>query len=1021
MPKRTDAMQENRTKTLSEHREHFAKFVSLLTGELGVEAVFGDEPGSTGQKRIVLPKIEDLDGKRLDFLYALCLREAGLLSMSKRSVASIASHKTQGELATSFAIESGRVERALMRKFAGAQEILDQHWKTEAADAELGPMAFGLNPAKAKIDQVFPFVAKWALVGKPAYGWDKIFPQKEWMACVEAVEAEPMKSLIATSRLRKWEDASALAGQLWGQWVALRGEDKTAKLTPSPKAKALAEVERALSQGIPEAISELVKKCEELEAKAKAAREKSRSILGDNQAKLDGLNKAITALGKQKAPFQEVAHLLDDARDASAQADSLRSSAAAAKEGLDSCAAEANGRKTQAEQAAQERAQKDGEKGADIQKRIDELEAELSKAGQSNELPDDVAQRIADLEKRVEQARHDMASKQSQAEEQIKQEQSKADAAEGARKEKLEKRVAELSEKLSAAQAKSAQQQEKLQERSEQMREVAEQRAKSAQEKMKEQIEELEDRLRKAQANAQDRQEKAMQKATPTASLQKRAQKLSEQMASGSAAAEQADKESMKAREDAYKAASKNKSTSGLSEEELVKKIEELEKALGDSQSQKEDIVAPARESNEAARQARAEMKAVNKQASAQAYQEMQKLQEQLDAQGIECDLVERMEEIDGWEQANEVQRKFDKEASEAMGEPVINGSGGGAGNRNVMEEISLRAQGIHEINPNEIFSGVEKLSPLSGFSQTGVDGDGGHPEQSESSGMGFISSKPHLVWRKDRDKVLAAPSKDVAVSRELQAKYAKEIGQVKKVFQAKMKPSFKTKFRGGREEGQLDGRAIWKLAARQGDDFYEIDCKKPDNKASATILVDMSGSLASLGEKAQELVRACVLMLSEGLAACEIEHEILGHSAPYEPEFAEQKIPDTFNRKGCRLETVVAKSFTDKSLAGLSSIELKQADNSDGEALRIALGRLKKRPTKKKILFMISDGKPFMQDSDIKILDEDLRRALLEAAAQKVSVVSIGFGANGHPVLGSEHIGISTVDELAKALESRL
>lgn len=1014
-------MDQKQTRTLSEHREHFAKFVALLTGELGVEAVFGDDPGSAGQKRIVLPKIENLDSKRLDFLYALCLREAGLLSMSKRSVASIAAHKTQGELSTAFAIESGRVERALMRKFAGAQEILDQHWKAEAADKDLGPMAFGLEPSKAKLDQVFPFVAKWSLVGKPAYGWDKLFPKKEWDACVAAVESEPMSSLIASSRLRKWDDASALASQLWGHWVALRGSDATAKLSPSPKAKALAEVEKALTEGIPKAIAELVKKCEELEAKAKAAKERARSILGSNQSKLDELNKTIIALGKQKEPFQEVSEFLADARDSQQAATQLRAGAENAKQGLAECSQEAMSRKEQAEQAAKERGQKDGEKAGDIQKRIGELQSQLGAANEADGPPPDVAERIAQLEKKVEQARRDMAERQAKAREQISQEQAKADGAKGVRKEKLAQRVADLMGQLAAAQAKSAQQESKGMERARQTRDVAEQRAKSAKEKMKEQIEELEARLSKANSSAQERQERAMQKAAPTANLQKRSEKLSEKMSSQQSAAEQADRDSDRAREQASKAASKHKATAGLGEDELLEKIEELEKALAQSHEQKEAIVAPAREANEEARDARGEMKGVNKQACAQAYAEMQKLQEKLDAQGIKCDLVDRMEEIDGWEQANDAQREFDKEASEAMGEPVINGSGGGAGNRNVMEEIALRTKGIEEINPNEIFSGGEKLSPLSGFSQTGVGGDSGQAEQAESSGVGFASSKAHLVWRKDRDKVIQAPSKDASVAKGLQARYAAEIGQVKKVFQSKMKPSFKTRFRGGREEGQLDGRAIWKLAANQGDDFYEIDYKKPDRKASATILVDMSGSLSSLGSQAEELVRACVLMLSEGLSSCEIEHEILGHSAPYESEFAEQKIPATFNRKGCRLETVVAKNFTDKSLAGLSSIELKQADNSDGEALRIALSRLKKRPSKKKILFLISDGKPFMQDADIDVLDDDLRRALLEAASQKVEVVSIGFGSNGHPVLGSQHMGISTAADLAQAIAARL
>lgn len=1014
-------MDQNRAKTIGEHREHFGKFVALLTGELGVEAVFGDEPGSAGQKRVVLPKIEDLDSKRLDFLYALCLREAGLLSLSRRSVASVAAHQTQGELSTSFAIESGRVERALMRKFAGAQEILDKHWRAEAADKDLGRMAFGFEPSSAHIDQVFPFAAKWALVGKPAYGWGSVFPKKEWQACAEAVDSEPMRSLIADSRLRKWDDARALANELWGHWVALRGADGTARLSPSAKALALAEAEKALAEDIPKAVAELVEKCGELEAKAREAKERGRAILWKNQAKLDAINQSINALGRQKVPFREVAELLREASGLKTDAGRLRAGAESARHGLEKCSRDSMEKKERAEQSSKERGKKDGEKAGGLQKRIEELRVQLEAEGERGGLPPCVAERIAEIERKAQRELRDMAERQAQAEEQISQARAKAEGADGGRKERMEKRVEDLTGKLAAAQAKSAQQEGKGRERAQHMRDEAERRANSGREKLRAQIEELEARLGKAESSARERQGRAMERAEPTAAQQNREQKLNEKMSSQQAEADQAERGSERAREQARRAASKHKATAGMGEDELLKKIEEIEKALAESQEQKASIEAPAHEALEEARAARSEMKGVNKQAMAQAHGEMQKLQEKLDSQGIECDLVDRMEEIDGWEQANAAQREFDKDASKALGEPVVNGSGGGAGSRNVMEEIALRAKGISEINPNEVFCGMEKLSPLSGFSQSGVGGGGGQPEPAESSGVGFASSKTHLVWRKDRDKVIQAPSKDESVAKGLRTRYATEIGRMKKVFQSKMKPSFKTRFRGGREEGELDGRAMWKLAANQGSDFYEIDCRKPDRKASATILVDMSGSLASLGSEAEELVRACVLMLSESLSSCEIEHEILGHSAPYEPEFAEQKIPATFNRKGCRLETVVAKNFTDKSLAGLSSIELKQADNSDGEALRVALGRLVKRRCKKKILFLISDGKPFMQDADMGILDDDLRRALLEAAAQKVEVVSIGFGPNGHPVLGSQHMGVSTAADLSKAMEARL
>lgn len=1014
-------MEQKREKTLSEHREHFARFVALLTGELGVEAVFGEEGGSSGYKRIVLPKIEGLDSKRLDFLYALCLREAGLLSMSKRSVASIASHATQGELATSFAIESGRVERALMRKFAGAAEILDQHWKREAADPKLGAMAFGIDPTKASLDQVFPFVAKWALVGKPSFGWDKLFSKASWDRCVEAIESEPMKSMVSESRLRKWEDARDLAGHLWAAWVERQGVDGTKRLTPTPKAQALVEAERVMREVIPQAISGLIKERDDALSKAQAARDKAKAIIGTNQERLNELKKSIYDMREEIAPFEAVAGHLAEAHEIDQEAERFLQKEETKKHRLEQLQAQADKRKADVQQSAKEQGEKDGQTTADIKKALEEQECQREKARAAVEkLPAELAACIAELETKLAVLDAQASAKQADMQARINQESEKAGTSSGSKKEALERKVEELRSKLSEARAKARAEREKSVIKAQEARDAQALKTQSAVEHAEQRVAELRDKLEKAEQAALLRQERAEQKAAPTSTLQNKMAHARSEMSAAAQRAQDARQQAEQARSDAHESALSNKRAAGMSEEELIKKITELQAALKAAEANVAEIQAPAAEAAQEARDAKKLACDVNKKALQQAHQSMQALQDSMDAQGIPCELVERLEEIDGWEQANEAQRQFDKTASEQLGEPVVNGSGGGHGNRDALEEIALRAQGIEEINPNEIFSGVEKLSPLSGFSNGEANRKGGEV-QNERSGEGFFSVKPHLVWRKDRDKVISAPCKDQAVVKTLTTRYATEIAQVKKVFQAKMKPSFKTRFRGGREEGQLDGRAIWKLAANQGDDFYETDIRKPDNKAAASILVDISGSLSCLGPKAEELVRACALLLSEGLSSVNIDHEILGHCAPYEPEFGEQKISATFNRKSCRLETVVAKNFGDKSKAGIASLELQQADNCDGEAVRLAAARLKKRPGKKKMLFIISDGKPFMQDADVEILDEDLRRALLDAAAQKMIVVSIGFGPNGHPVLGSEHIGIETVEELVKALESRL
>lgn len=196
---------------------------------------------------------------------------------------------------------------------------------------------------------------------------------------------------------------------------------------------------------------------------------------------------------------------------------------------------------------------------------------------------------------------------------------------------------------------------------------------------------------------------------------------------------------------------------------------------------------------------------------------------------------------------------------------------------------------------------------------------------------------------------------------------------------------------------------------------FFEIIHKKPEKKTTATILIDQSGSMASV-EDARQLQQLAFL-LSSGLSAAQVQHEILGFSAPIEPLLQEHNIPNTFNRRACRLQTNIFKSFKEKSLTGLDGLKIEQAENSDGESVRIAIQRLKKQTGQQKFIFLISDGKPYMQDSDIAVLDDDLRSAVSLAAQEKIILISIGF-KNNHAVLGEQHLCLHHLKDLTHKLK---
>lgn len=403
---------------------------------------------------------------------------------------------------------------------------------------------------------------------------------------------------------------------------------------------------------------------------------------------------------------------------------------------------------------------------------------------------------------------------------------------------------------------------------------------------------------------------------------------------------------------------------------------------------------------------------------------ELKKIEQDMKAQGIDVQLTPQMDKMEGWDEANHAQANFDDKASKELERSVINGEGGGIGNRDLTMQIDKAIEGINAVDPNEIFKELENLNPMANLS----DGASGELEK-EDSNVNKRASKhtteltskiKHTVFSKKFDVIKLAPKNNKANVISLKKQYAKSIADTKKVFAKRFKPSYKLKFKGNKEEGDIDGRSIWKLAAKLSDDYYEVAVKKIDKTSSATIMVDMSGSLATLGDNANEKLQALTLHLAEGLEEVGINYEILGYHAPIETELQKTKIPEFFNRRMHRLETLVVKSFKDKTINGISELKVQQTENSDGESVRIGVSRLKRQKGKVKLLFLLSDGKPYMQTSDPAILDADLLSALQFAHQNKIVVFSIGFTDN-HPVLGDSHIHLEQITDLPKKLKEKL
>lgn len=931
----------NMTDFSAEKLNNFARFISLLTGELDVRVVSSETPE---QGAIVLPSLDNLDDASIDVLYGLCLREAGYIAKSRKTVHSVSKLKTERELQAAMLAEGARIERFLIRKFGGGAEILEEHFKLHAANPRFSKVVLGVEPMLASADEVFLYAMKWSLLGRPRWGWNKLFDPQMWDNAVAALNDPEFDEIISAPQ-RKFEDSVEVGVRALDKWLARnqRRDDSVRREKPQEQniwEDALKEANTRLTQLAQEAQDKINEKKRELEKLQQKVRDEEERITPETSP----LHEERNILKKDNQKYKEFAKELNDYSRLDRQKSKLEN-----------------------------RSERENEKVNKLSERFDNttdpeelLEKLDARAKALQEKIDAVQQRAEEKGEKLNQQLESLQKKELDLNDKLSKEGLSAE-----RKEKMEQRLSDIMEQIEAIQKK------------------LEELTQSSHNKLKE----LQEKAQKGSERAQERVESA----------QERAQSVEQKLAQAQEAAEamKAQREDLQQQMEQLSKDMSSKLGKGESAEDALGKMMAAHKQMEGLDEKLEKIEATRNELRAQLSAQRKEMRAQQQTENWKMEQELQKIEQKMEAAGMPLNLTEKMVEMEGWDAANNAQREFDSKASQEYEMSVINGCGGGRGNRDVMLNVEELSAAIEDLDPNLIFADVARLSPLSGFSESGVrssEEGAGNKHASATASMTAVGKIKHTVWTRRFDKVFAVPhtERSAKLVADLRRQYAHEISAVKKTFVQHLKPSFKAKFVGGKEEGSLDARNIWKLAARQGEDFFEAIHKRPNTKAAATILVDLSGSCASWGpdgvEQASRNIQALALLLSEGLTAVNIPHEILGYSAPLEENLVDASIPTTFNRKVCRLETRVAKNFKDKDLSGLAGLVVQQADNSDGESLRIATERLIKQPGQSKMLFMISDGKPFMQDADSEILDDDLRLAFVEAAHKKSGGVVFGI-----------------------------
>jgi cobaltochelatase CobT len=169
-------------------------------------------------------------------------------------------------------------------------------------------------------------------------------------------------------------------------------------------------------------------------------------------------------------------------------------------------------------------------------------------------------------------------------------------------------------------------------------------------------------------------------------------------------------------------------------------------------------------------------------------------------------------------------------------------------------------------------------------------------------------------------------------------------------------------------------------------------------------------------GERLKEIA----VVLSDALQNTHVKHEVLGYGAPVNPDMQDAKANGKlYNRTMHNLETIVYRKTSGES--GLGNIQVQPWDNSDGESLRVVGKRLLKEKKKKKIMFVVSDNKPFLTDSDIAVLDQDLRDAIKWAERKGIEVYGIGWNNQGKDFYGDKYLKVDKVEDIVRFMDSKL
>lgn len=240
---------------------------------------------------------------------------------------------------------------------------------------------------------------------------------------------------------------------------------------------------------------------------------------------------------------------------------------------------------------------------------------------------------------------------------------------------------------------------------------------------------------------------------------------------------------------------------------------------------------------------------------------------------------------------------------------------------------------------------------------------------------------------------------------------------KIELLIQAQRKISWDTM----KEEGRFDSKRM--VGAYNADpNVFKTRDDASDLDTAITILVDLSGSM--IGHKAQVAAQTCILM-AECLDKIGVPFNITGFDCNLH-----DKCPEDFRELYYRtngelygriepLRTHEFKRFNDrmfdarKYMSRIATLKGSGANNSDGESVFYAGQTLLKRPEKRKIMFVLSDGSPSCDGN--MIAQRKKLKEVVKDLSRQIDMVGIGICTGSVRNFYPENVVIHNPEDLTK------